>query len=570
MTRRPARELRHFLSCLNALAVSCLCMAMAIAAQTRDAKPPSDSQSRGQISGHVYRSDTGEPIPRAEIELSATDQATADTAGGKRIVRTGEDGAFSFPDVPPGRYQLEVWRNGFTESSWPRGEPAFEGRTDRLSISLKPGEKLENLRIRLHPAGVLAGQISDEEHDAVPGLEVYALLVKFVRGGRRQISAMGRAITDDLGDFRIANLPPGPYYVRAGGLIVRPMKEVGLKECPAGSMQYRNTYYPGTPSLDEAQVLHLTPEGISDIQFAVSTEKTFTIAGKVLAKSPQDRAEEVRYVAQDAEGYMFSTTGLGFAQVAPDGSFKTPPLPPGDYLLSADVTREGVQTELGYASVRIADSDERANIQIGHAIEVHGRVEAPQSFSLQGTKIALETFGPGFYLLHEGAVDSSAQFVIPDVPPGENMFTLLDSDRNPVYVRKAICNGKDYASTVIMLAPRTTLDCIVTLANDTGVVRGKVMNGDNPVAKMVVVLIPESRELRRIPRYTLTSKTDAGGEYRISGVIPGDYLLFAVPPSPDNRHFALDFADNNRANAERIDMNASAVQTVNLKLTGVE
>jgi hypothetical protein len=53
-------------------------------------------------------------------------------------------------------------------------------------------------------------------------------------------------------------------------------------------------------------------------------------------------------------------------------------------------------------------------------------------------------------------------------------------------------------------------------------------------------------------------------------VIPGDCFLFAVPPSPDDRHFALGFADNHRVSTERIDMNASGVQTVNLKLTILE
>jgi hypothetical protein len=569
MTVETRGRVWRVLPCLIALAVSCLSVAFA-AAQTTDPKSPYSSQLQGQVSGHVFRSDTGEPIARAEVSLYAMDEATAQAAGGKRIVRSGPDGSFIFSDVPAGKYQLEVWRNGFTEFSSPRAEPAFEGPSGAKSITLKPGEKIENLNIRLHPAGVLAGQISDENHDAVPDLEVYALLVKFVRGGRRQIIAAGRALTDDLGNFRIANLPPGPYYIRAGGLLSRPMQEVGLKEGPAGNMQYRDTYYSGTKSLDEAQVLHLTPDGISGIQFAVPTERTFTIVGKFLGKSPQDRADEVRYVAQDAEGYEFSTTGVGFAQVAADGSFKTPPLPPGDYLLSADVTREGVETELGYASVRVVDSDEHADIQIGHAIEVRGSVETPQSFSPQGTKIALETFGPGFYLLHTGAVDPRARFVIPDAPPGENMFTMLGDDRNSTYIKKAICNSQDYASTVFTLAVGTSLDCTVTLANDTGAIRGKVMNSDHSAANVIVVLIPESRDLRHIPRCTLTAKTDAAGEYRISGVIPGAYLLFAVPPSPDNQHFALDFADNHRASAEHIDMTASGVLAVNLKLTSLE
>ena len=563
------QSLWAFVSSAAALVGFSLCLIVVAAAQSKDVTSQS---ALGQISGHVYRSDTGEPIPKAQVGLWAADEATAQAAGGQRIVRTSADGTFVFFDLPAGTYQIGGWRNGFTEFSWPQNEEQAERLHREMSVSLKPGQKLENLALRLHPAGVIAGRITDEEREPVSGVEVYVLFAKFVRGGRRQINAMGRAVTDDLGNFRVANLPPGPYYVRAGGLITqetRHMQTFGLKEDPAGGMRYHNTYYPGTSSLDEAQVLHVTPEGTNDIQFTVATERTYTIAGKVLGKSALERAEEVRYIARDSEGYMFSVDD-GSAEVAPDGSFKTSPLPPGDYTLSADVNRQGVETELGYASVRIVDSNEHADIQIGHAIEVHGKVEAPQGFPLQGTKIALETFGPGFYLLHEAAVDSSARFVIPNIPPGDDMFTLLESSQESAYVKKAVCNGRDYASSVFTLALDTTLDCTVTLANDMGVVHGKVMNGENPAPRVVVVLIPESKDLRRIPCYTLTSKTDAAGEYKISGVIPGDYLLFAVPPSPDNAHFAVDFAGSHRGSAERVELNTPGVQAINLKLTSLE
>lgn len=570
MSPELTKRLRRFRPRLGALLGSYVCVAMVMTAQTKDSQQSLASQSLGQISGHVYRSDTSEAIPRAQVGLLATDQSTAKAAGGERIMRTGGDGAFLFADVPAGTYQLEAWRNGFTEVSSGRAERVAHDPDLARVVSLKAGQKLDNLTIRLHPAGVIAGRISDEERESVSGLEVYALFVKFVRGGRRQINAMGRSVTDDLGNFRIANLPPGPYYVRAGGLIARPLAEVGLKEGPAGGMQYRNTFYPGTSSLDEAQPMYVRPEGSNDLQFTVPTERTFTITGKVLAKSPLERAEEVRYVARDTEGYMFSSEA-DFAQIEPDGTFKTLPLPPEDYTLSAQVIRRGVQTELGYASVRIVDSNVHADVEIGRGIEVRGKVEGPQAFPLQGTEIALQTFGPGFYFLHEAAVDSSVRFVIPNIPPGENMFTLLDTGQQKLgYIKKAVCNGQDYATSVFTLALGTSLDCAVTLANDMGVIHGKVMNGDNPAPKVVVVLIPESRELRRIPRYTLTSKTDAAGEYRISGVIPGDYLLFAVPPSPDNRHFALDFADEHRASAERISLNTPGVQAVDLKLTNLE
>jgi protocatechuate 3,4-dioxygenase beta subunit len=70
-----------------------------------------------------------------------------------------------------------------------------------------------------------------------------------------------------------------------------------------------------------------------------------------------------------------------------------------------------------------------------------------------------------------------------------------------------------------------------------------------------------------VPPYTLRAKTDAEGQYRIPGVIPGDYLMFAVPPSPDHAYFALDFADRHLDIAEHVSMDLGATQIVNLKLS---
>ncbi len=547
-----------------------LWFAIGAAAQTKDF--PSQSPL-GQISGHVYRSDTGEPIPKAQVQLFAADQDTAKAAGSERIVRTGADGAFLFPDLPAGSYQLVIWRNGFTEFSWEQAEQESEKSRSERSVSLKAGQKLENLVLRLHPAALITGQVSDEDQDPVPGLQVYALAVKFVRGGRKQVNAVGRAVTDDLGNFRIANLSPGAYYVSAGGLIGRQMDAVGVKEGPGGGVQYRDTYYPGTPSLDEAQMLQVGPlGGANDLRFTVPTERTYTITGKVIAAAgyPLKQVEQIECKGRNHEGYMFDND-QDTAQIKPDGSFEIPRQPPGDYTLRAEAVQQGVQTDLGFASVRIVDSDAHANLEIGRAVEVRGKAEAPQGLSLVGKQITLETFGPGFYLLHNAAVDSSGQFVIKNIPPGDFIFSAWDRDgEKSAYIKKAICNGRDYASSVFTLALDTRLDCAVTMANDTGVVHGKVVNGDNPAPGVVVALIPEVKDLRRIPRYTLVSKTDAGGEYKISGVVPGDYLAFAVRPSRDHGYFALDFADDHRASGERISLNPSTTQVLNLKLSKLD
>jgi hypothetical protein len=108
-------------------------------------------------------------------------------------------------------------------------------------------------------------------------------------------------------------------------------------------------------------------------------------------------------------------------------------------------------------------------------------------------------------------------------------------------------------------------DCRIQIGKEVSVVSGDVMDGEKPLAGMAVVLIPESRELRRIRRYTLRVKTDAGGKFEIPNAIPGRYLLFALPPNEDGREFALGFADHNLGNGQTVEIKAGEAQVVRLR-----
>src|SRR5438132_6866957 len=456
-------------------AVFLLTPATVTAAQTKDYPQPHKS-SLGQILGRVSRSDTGEPIPKAQVQLSPADPETSKSAGPERVVRTGPDGTFVIPDLPAGNYGVTVWRNGFSE---------FSPRKDRDSqvryITLKPGQKLENLDLRLNPAGVIAGQVSDEDQEPVQGLEVFALRINFQPGGRKQVSASSRTVTDDLGNFRLSNLAPRSYYVSSGGLIHKPMREVGLKQGLAGGMHYRNTFYPGTPSLDEAQALRVGPDvATNDIRITVPTEGTYAITGKVLAGvgQPALKDSEVTCERMDAAGYTFETAE-STVRLGGDLSFKFSSLYAGDYTLSMKKVIRDRMTALGFASVRIVDSNVHADVEVGHVAEVHGRVQGSQGFSVTGKKITLEIFGSGFYLLHQSpGLDASGRFAISNLPPGQYTFAIYNrTSEQSMYIKKAICGGRDYAGRVFSLAIGTTLDCDVMLRNDTGIIHGEVGSG---------------------------------------------------------------------------------------------
>ena len=48
-------------------------------------------------------------------------------------------------------------------------------------------------------------------------------------------------------------------------------------------------------------------------------------------------------------------------------------------------------------------------------------------------------------------------------------------------------------------------------------------------------------------------------------MIPGDYLLFAVPQDENETYFDINFADRNQQFAERVSVKSSETKTVALK-----
>jgi hypothetical protein len=545
----------RFAICAAVLLCVCtwLAQTLRVAAQKIDSLQVTKEQS-AQLSGQVVRSDTLEPVSKAEVTL----YPQFETAEGNRTVRSNIDGTFVFPDLRAGAYTLEVSHSGYSTFSC--------GKNPCRQLSLKSGEKVDDLVVRLDPAGVISGRVFDADQDPVEGLRVYALRVNFLRGGGREISARSSVVTDDQGSFRMANLAPGSYYVRAGGLIEHPMKQMALKEGFGEGLQYRDTYYPGTSVLNDATPLEVSHEvEASGIRFSVVTEKTYTITGKVVSagnRVPPKPTEVHLTKLSDAE-QMF---GPGGVAIDPRGSFELHGLSSGEYTLTAVATSNATEVYEGYASVRIVDSNVRANIELGRASEVRGKVESPAGTSLAGKQIILQTAGLIYY---PSVISAEGRFDIGNVPPGEYTAALTDNGdlAEPIYLRKVVCAGRDYASLTLVLAVGTVLDCDIAIANDTGSVTGQVMESEKPVPRLVVVLIPASRELRRIPRYTLTGRSGADGRYQIVGAIPGDYLLFAVPKSEDHEYFALDFADRNQDQAEHVTMGAGTTRVVDLKPT---
>jgi len=158
------------------------------------------------ISGTVVNGITGDPIPKASVVLQGFAEQVQ--AGPPKHVRatttTGLAGEFRFT-APKGHYQPTASKAGFS------------GRWFGEAPRNQTGQKSEeNLRIPLFPFGVVEGKVTDQDGEPVRYAHVTALQ-RIADNGILRYHTAREVATDDLGEFRLWNMPPGDYFIRAGG-----------------------------------------------------------------------------------------------------------------------------------------------------------------------------------------------------------------------------------------------------------------------------------------------------------------------------------------------------------------
>ena len=533
--------------------------------QSANSNSQKESPTPAQISGHVRRADTGAPIAKAEVTLALAKANPGGTHVPPSITITDADGAFTINNIRPGTYFVLVDRSGFISVA-----ASFEQNVeDSALINLSAGQVLDKVEVLLQPTGVISGKVSDENNEPIAGVNVDAVLLFFAPGGRQQQIRQFRASTDDQGNFRLFGLRPGNYFVRIDA------RNISAK---TGTLVSRIAYYPGTPEVENAQALRVTPGNeLSGINFSVSPLAVYAVTGNVVDASGFGGQSRYQLTATNASDVANNGGRITRVISGAGGSFTLSGLPAGTYSIDAlqlegESERVSERGSSGSAIVRISDGDVRANIQVSPEVEVSGRIAIENSSgkSLGGFNVMLlprNSVATNPRLNSPGATtERNGAFKIMYVFSGSFDFVIpLDPG---MYLKQTACNGKDYTVAPITIEGGASInDCVLTLGTDTGVLKGKVLDGDKPVAGRMVVGIPEEVSKRRLERFTFMRKTNANGEFQISDVIPGDYLLFAVPPSDDQSYFSIDFADRNQAYAERVSVKAGDAKSVTLKPT---
>ena len=148
----------------------------------------------------------------------------ATTGGGGVTIQSGRvdaNGAFQITGVIPGKYRLQASVPGATPGqttpSWSLRSAVSEGR-DALDVPLevKPGQSIEGLAVTFTDQPTeLTGSLIDQTGKPAPGFTILVFSTDraFWTQGSRRLAQPAQPASD--GKFRIANLPPGEYYMAA-------------------------------------------------------------------------------------------------------------------------------------------------------------------------------------------------------------------------------------------------------------------------------------------------------------------------------------------------------------------
>jgi hypothetical protein len=226
-------------------------------------------------------------------------------------------------------------------------------------------------RARTTGPGIITGVVVNAQREPVADATVQAFPAPARPARRREpftTSAIGQASTDSQGRFRITGLPSGEYLVGARARPSPPLDP--SKQSP----MYAPTFYPSVIDHEAAASVSAAADVTASIQIVLVQVKGAHISGTALSASGRPAAGMPlrlfhRFGGEGSE----SPVGA----VRDDGTFETPPLPPGWYQLTIGKRSDGESAggEFATTLLEVQDRDvDGISLVLNAGASISGRV----------------------------------------------------------------------------------------------------------------------------------------------------------------------------------------------------
>jgi hypothetical protein len=497
-----------------------LLWALSTSAQT--AKP----EELSSIEGRVLNAATDQLVGKAAVRLARIN-STSDSADWTRdyYVTSDSTGKFVIPNIEPGKYRLRASRNGFLDLEY----GAHGSQTTGAVLDLERPQQLKNIDLRLAPYSVVTGRIIDADGEAVEGAQVQFLRAQYVNG-KKVLGTTTTTSTNDLGEYRLARLKPGKYYIYAQDFYGPPTLSVDKE-------QYLPVYYPGVAdSVGAAPVDVAAGAQVSAGNMMLRKVPAVTVKGKVVVELTGTTGIPT-VTFNRRVGHNTQTVGnyrQAQAKVSASGEFEVRGLTPGSYVAMAAIGKGGIWRVSPTTTVDVgATNMDGLVLTIGNYISVPGRirVEGEVALDLRSLRVKEVRGGPtGEPNPHDSGnrVAADGTFKLEDLIP--DRYGVVVSGLPGGFYTKSIrlgesditysgfeVRGGPLAGIDVLVSPKAAMVSGVALSPDTG----------NPAAGASVVLVPKEKERMQIPEFYSQAATDQYGRFTFKGVAPGEYQVYA-------------------------------------------
>ena len=544
-----------------------LLIGLSILASSLSAENP-PQRDDAAIRGRVVDGRYGSGIDAAAVRLLGPRELT---------VQSNATGAFTLL-VPGGgkAMRLEATKSGYlTGTRGQLGPNDSIGFAHRFDVAA--GQRLDDVVIRLWPAGSVSGVVSDERGAPIAGASVDVLTRMYTGAGPRWQRLTVSAKTDARGQYRIERLEPGSYLIAA-----RVIENRGAGQQVNG----RVVFHPSAGSTATAVPVAVDGAEARVDVFITGPPKLVTLSGQLLgadrsmlgarvrlialhAGAESSEYDEVHTLADDAGRFSF--------QGVPPGQYRVRvcQFPPSDvplYVTSGDFRRNVVSshsppgqsaiaplpdqpTWVGDMSVSIADDARELNIVVAlvPGARIGGRVvfegaPAPAAEELLKAPITVRLADGGnlgvipqpVFGIPQSRIEADHSFRSIGLPPGQYVIdfepsTGLLPDWRPSTIT---VNGRDTLGRTVTLEQDDLNGVVVTLTDKRAEISGSVRDVQGrPTWEARVIAFPEAVDDRGQYWVSAASRrirqivVDGQGNFR-APLPPGDYLVAAVTSLP--------------------------------------
>jgi hypothetical protein len=493
-----------------------------------------DDPAPAMVEGTVINIQNSRTIPRASVTLLRI------KGTGSKSSRADGNGHFLFQNVEPGTYRLRAERQGFFSDD--------RKREYQPMLEVAAGDHVKNVPVRLMPASLVTGEVLDEYNDPIQNVEIRLLAVK-MRLGEMYLAAAGKATTDDRGQYRIAGLHPGKYYVVAeykpnalsdllsGSLAINAIEQTNVTKrgntvktdpgpvIPDPAFTYPPLFYPATSDFQQAQALGLNPGDEIAANFLMFSAPVVSIRGRVingLTGRPPAGASVSAFWTAYTEG-----DGLPGRVSSADGTFEIRGVAPGLYTLRAGFT-EDTQAFAGEQTVEVGNHGAQ-NVLIaalpdfvaaGHVTIITEILRNPLG------RVMVEFAGEGLM----PRVRANANFpefkFDAQLRPDRRYHAYIRNLQDDYYLKSIAISGHDLPPDNVVVSGRQG-DLEIVLSPAGARVEGTLFDAKGEPTRGSVLLVPDVPQPGPPDLFRRTS-ADSKGKFTLRGVAPGSYRLIAI------------------------------------------